>query len=161
MCWSTEKFLNRIPRIALKDIHVKKVMNFNPNTGKFVSFYAEHEYESGVVNKCVKIKPVERITSRFFIECGYHSYSCKCKFERIMSDRNYIYAYCKNNHKKIIGTCWDVETKTTGIGIETYYPICKPICLVDCIIPKGTIYYENEKGEIVSQRIIINGKEEI
>lgn len=32
---------------------------------------------------------------------------------------------------------------------------CKPV-LVECTIPKGSIYYENKDGEIVSNKIIIN-----
>ena len=93
--------------------------------GKILSYYNEFVYEVGAEYSATFGIRIKDF-GRIAIYEGLHSYSSDC---------------CLKIYKEGIYCDW------FGRG--------EPIVKVDCIIPKGAIYYENEKGEIVSNRLEI------
>ena len=143
MCWSINKIEcesnpEKYHKIAEEDITVYKFGVQNSNI--FLSIYQTNFwYEPNKSNKLIKLEWLE---FNQVIREGYHSYSGECKIDNIniVHDPNVfkIYSKDKKNNKYVINAY--VHEK---IGVF--------------IIPKGTEYYENEKGEIVSSTIIWTG----
>ena len=90
------------------------------------------------------------------IDIGLHSYSRECKIEKTQRKQtpqnttmNFLIVYPKNyNGSKLFG------------GTHTYsdsiiYSLRRIPVMVKAIIPKGTTYYENSRGEIVSEKLVI------
>lgn len=144
MCWITRKKENAIGRIAEKDINVYKIM-YEVKCNLY-SWYNNFPYEVNTTyiwNKKLKI-------SRFFdcwtIEKGFHSYSNE---STIISKEN----------NRAFGESFVVRSHNNNELCDSYF-VSTGYCLrnikkVECIIPKGAIYYENEGGEIVSNQIKI------
>lgn len=131
MCFNLD--IKSIPRIATKNIKVQKL--FIHIKDKFISPYMEFEYERGVVYKS-KLR-FNYTPYGLYIDKGLHSYtnetkitvvnhvdSCYCSLS--LNDMNYsLFAFDKNND----------------------------VCIRECIIPKGSIYFMNKEGEIVSNKL--------
>ena len=107
--------------------------------------YKEFVNEMVIINKHEELSYIKMGKGRYcerMINKGYHSYSGECKIDNIniVHDPKVfkIYSKDKKNNKYVINAY--VHEK---IGVF--------------IIPKGTEYYENEKGEIVSSTIIWTG----
>ena len=134
MCWVGEPF----EKVADRNIKVYKVVRPIPFTNKLL---AEAWYRRDTVyhpGKRYKLgKPLAyRLTNHFcecYIEEGFHSYSAEKTSIR-----------CSINDSVLR---LDSENK---IGFDVYF--YKPAILI-CVIPKGTTYYENKNGEIVSEEI--------
>ena len=75
MCWTGKRFFERMPRIALRDIEVYKVLG---KDGK--SPYQEYQYDFNKETKQVYLKTLKRVNGAIDIYKGYHSYSKKCRF---------------------------------------------------------------------------------
>lgn len=117
--------------------------------------------------------PVRRIA----IESIY-TYKVVYDYSEFLCDSlimGFVYEYYKlyTQNKAIMPLCrartnkWIIEegfhsyrtwlvAKKAFEGFSTDSSIRKKIKIVQCIIPKGTTFYINENGEIVSDRIIIN-----
>ena len=91
MCWTGKRFFERMPRIALRDIEVYKVLG---KDGK--SPYQEYQYDFNKETKQVYLKTLKRVNGAIDIYEGYHSYSKKCRFVKSFYD-NTTYTY---------GKCW-------------------------------------------------------
>lgn len=147
MCWKIEnhKYFNnpeKYHKISEEDIVVYK---FGwENDGKFFpSYYPEFGYEPNSINDKVSLKVIKegRVcigTYYNYIDEGYHSYSRECG---IINSFNDIGVYSKNDSEKNLD----------------YYDFDDPF-IGKFIIPKGSEYYENEDGEIVSSNIIWTGQ---
>ncbi len=124
-------FKSPVRRIAEQDITCYKVIFVAEN--KVISYYQEYEYEFEKLYT-TEISNVAENGYVFIIIQGFHSYEhCpKINSEGIESENGTVYKF------------YNMDT------IDT----------VRCIIPKGSEYYINENGEIVSNAIIImnNGR---
>lgn len=142
MCWlSTEK---RTYKVADEDIRTYKVMVQMPGVKIFDSLYNHKSYEVGQIYKTT-VNPVYNIENKYKtrIENGFHSYD-KSKTE-IKDDSNSWYINAKNREDYSLDIIWYPPS------LREY----KDIVAVECVIPKGSCYYENEDGEIVSNQIMV------
>lgn len=140
MCWTEKRFFERMPRIALRDIEVYKVLG---KDGK--SPYQEYQYDFNKETKQVYLKTLKRVNGAIDIYEGYHSYSKKCRFVKSFYD-NTTYTYITVFPKK------RKENPNTFISCLSYN---NNKVIYKAIIPKGTIYYQNRDGEYVSEKIIV------
>ena len=138
MCWRSK---NAVKQVAKEDIKTFKVgMKMGDNY--FKSYYFTHLYkplQKYETEMCV----LDTKEDGFAITHGFHSYDPE---------------FCKISLGKIvIGKCWDVfyVNKETMKLLNWYTDFLCKLLVAECIIPKGTTYYENEHGEIVSEAIII------
>lgn len=134
MCWRTKK--PAVLKMAEKDRAVFKVIQQIDE--RLSSYYKRFPYEIG---KLYETKIGDRKVKRgeLCIDEGFHSYSNKCKWEPLY---------------QIIDTIHKVTFGNFVLAIFDFSVLYKHV-RVSCIIPKGSLYYENEKGEIVSDKIII------
>ena len=134
MCWNTKN--PAVLKMAEKDRAVFKVVE--QIDGKLLSYFKSFPYEIGKLYE-TKIGDRKVICGRLCIEKGFHSYSNKCKWEPLY---------------QIIDTMHKVTFGNHSLAIFDFSVIYKHV-RVSCIIPKGSLYYENEYGEIVSNKIIL------
>lgn len=129
MCWICNNKPEQL--VAKEDITVYKVVQVYPN-GKILSYFHDFPYKLGeIYNTTIAVKHFKDYYNDFyFIEQGLHSY----------------------NYDLEIGIDpFIVTTTLTDSSGARYYGI--GIYGVLCIIPKGTEYYVNELGDVVSTRI--------
>lgn len=142
MCW-----VGKGPaKIAERDIVVYKLGYVIETTKEFRSLYQNYTYYPKELNKVVTLVPVIYTTEvsklhpseiRMIYE-GYHSYkSISLPFNELgTSFRNIL----------------------VGTIIKERISICNSYYIATFIIPKGSEYYENDRGAIVSSNIIYTGK---
>lgn len=143
MCWLTFDKKASARKIAEKDIIVYKIMY--ESHGNIYSWFKDFPYEAGVRYVWGKELKPSRIDDYWRIEKGFHSYNCKSTF--ILKENNSVF-----------GECWSVRDCKFYTRLNQYSlsrGSSREIKKITCIIPKGSIYYENEKGEVVSNQIII------
>lgn len=160
MCWigkTTDK------KIAKKNVLVYKIldrykygehdllspsMKFNNNIEPI-----DYVYKQGKINTAhIGPQPIKRhkkigSEDAIRIDKGIHCYSTKCTFEHSSDTaRNRIRVnLTKKQFIHEIGTLHFYEE-------DMYYD---PV-IVLCTIPKGTTYYQNNAGEIVTEKLITN-----
>lgn len=139
MCWKSKE--KKTPQIAGEDIFVYKVMLQNPDTGRYKSLYYGMRYEAGKVYRTC-IEPINTYRPLYIemeIDKGFHSYS----MDRTMAtkDKYQIVIYNMENNE-IVDSIFFSDN----------------LVIAKCIIPKGSKYYKNDLGEIVSDQIIITGE---
>lgn len=150
MCWFTYDKGRTIGIVAKNDIEVYKVMVMKPLEDEelFYSAYRDFPYKKGVLYKLgsqIKINILEEDSITYYrIFRGFHSYNSQstllCKeHDNIMES---LAVYSINKEK--------VDSYLENDGITSR--ILKKVL---CVIPKGSVYFENEFGEIVSDKIII------
>lgn len=135
MCWKSNK--QPIRNIAEKEIKVIKVFSRIDKDVLYSPIW-NFPYVFNTAMKNITVIPNSHFIGEkdgthiiiYMINEGYHSYSLSTQFSKY--ERVIII------HK---GLSWDCY----------FDNIC-----TECTIPAGTIYYENEHGEIVSETIIIN-----
>lgn len=127
MCWIGK--LDTTAKIAEKDIEVFKICR--PRTkNTCVSWFRNFRYKKGETYE----HPINIDETELFlnIDEGIHSYILNIDIER--SDDIYLSLTLDNKFICI-------------------YP--NDVCYVKCIIPKGSTYFINERGEVVSDAIKI------
>lgn len=139
MCWYSKK--KKAARIAVEDILVYKVMYRKPNNGRFRSLYRRMDYEPEKIY-WADVNPISIDSPLYLgmkIDKGFHSYS----MDKTMAtkDKYHIVIYNMENNEIV-----------DSIFFSDHLVIAK------CIIPKGSKYYKNDLGEIVSDQIIITGE---
>jgi hypothetical protein len=155
MCW-TGKVEHKY--VAKENIEVRKMLLKereelfdNPS---FVSPYQFMKYEIGI-GYVTKINPFHAFQqsdpSRITINEGLHCYSpSKCRFvkhENSQGETSVINVYLLCNFKNLA----EQVRNTICFPADGYrYPV-----VMKAIIPKGTTYYENDSGEIVSEKLIV------
>ena len=133
MCYVAKTKEEQIKRYAAYDMTVYKVCRYSDRG--LLSLFYNYLYESGQLNKSIQLQPIIRKSADWFIiNQGYHSFKEFLKKES--TPYNISYCYFK----------WQMFLIGMGEVIAEF------------IIPKGTIYYENNEGEIVSENIICTGK---
>lgn len=152
MCW-TGKVKHKY--VAKENIEVRKILlkerkEFFDNPS-FVSPYQFMKYEIGIgyvtkINPCHGFDDPSRIT----INEGLHCYSpSKCKFVNHKNSKG----------KTSVITVYLFDYK--NLAVQARNTVCFPAdiyrypVLMKAIIPKGTTYYENDSGEIVSEKLIV------
>lgn len=140
MCWIGKNAC----RIAERDIVVYKIGSISGNM--FISLYKNYIYKKGKINKDIVLVPdiryevngVFRIEDPLYaIYRGYHSYtSISMSYSDLGLDSRTIY----------------LGKFAEDIRLNNVYSIAT------FIIPKGSNYFENDRGEIVSSEIIYTGK---
>ena len=133
MCWIGKNN----PQIATEDIKVVKIFEYK--NGKILSPIILMEWKRGELVPRVKI-PDSSVLHLRNIDKGYHS--------------------CRD--LKIIHNCFNerISPYVRGAFVSPIYNVlimCKreKFIMLTCIIPKGTKYYENEYGEIVSEQLML------
>lgn len=131
MCWtSTEK---PVRQIAQKDVICYKILVLFRD-GRLVSPYFRYEY------KCHKIN--DEIALNIDTTYAFDKVFCVDLFKKInlYTCRQGYHSYSSlDDAKKVYNS--------------SFYE--NGVCVFKCIIPKGSVYYKNERGEIVSSNIII------
>lgn len=139
MCWVGKCYV----KIAKRDFYVYK-LGYVSDKG-FNSLYQDFIYIPGVLNETVKMRPLISNYSIYLllkeqygiIYEGYHSY------------RDIAMPYSD------LG----LHSRTIYLGkIAENIRLNNSYSIATFIIPKGSEYYENNNGEIVSSNIIYTGK---
>lgn len=134
MCWYSRK---PVLKIADVDIKVYKVMKCVYHS--LYSFYYLKHYELNKEYNLDKNIPLKYNSDGVGkIEEGFHSY---------------IEYECVEKHKSMNQPIYKIKINKF-ISYSTTVP--HAICIAECTIPKGSYYYINLMGEVVSNRIIIN-----
>lgn len=133
MCW-----IGRCDvKIAERDFYVYKLGRVSDKG--FNSLYQNFIYEPKEINKKVELNPIQvfEYGSAYVIYEGYHSYK---DIAMPYSDLHPYY-------------------RTIYLGkIVNYIRLNNIYSIATFLIPKGSKYYENDVGEIVSSSIIYTGK---
>lgn len=140
MCWVGKCYV----KIAKRDFYVYK-LGYVSDKG-FNSLYQDFIYIPGVLNETVKMSPIIphyysiyklRKEQYGIIYEGYHSYrDIAMPYSDLGLHSRTIY----------LGTIAENIRLNNSYSIATF------------IIPKGSEYYENNNGEVVSSNIIYTGK---
>jgi hypothetical protein len=139
MCW-VGVIDNR--KIATEDIKTKKIVDLFQ--GHYYGYYQEwFEYELGKEYE-TKINTI-RVTYDDYvrvIEAGFHSYAWDIEM------------------KSLCGGDVQVKSNRLNAGQTTFtnrghHVGDHKIAVMECTIPKGTVYWENRVGEIVSEKLIL------
>lgn len=144
MCWIGNKAHRKI---AKEDIKCKKIISLDFKANFYTPYYRMDDmvYELGKLYSCntLSIGAVDK-KGNIRISRGFHCYG------------KYV-AVCRPNALSEIGTQYDYLVHMIGKPYQGYWrnSTRKPI-LVECTIPSGSIYYENEDGEIVSDHLRID-----
>lgn len=139
MCWTGKCDV----KTAKNDIVVYKLGFITE--GGFLSLYLNYIYASKKINKEVKIKP---------LICGYNIYKPEKERHCVIYEGYHSYKEITMPYSELyIGFRMVYLGKTADrIGLFNRYYVAT------FIIPKGSEYYENEDGELVSSNIIYTGK---
>lgn len=141
MCWTGDN--TAVRKIAKRDFYVYKIGRVSDKG--FNSLYQNFIYIPGVLNEKVKIRPIihnfsiHKLLEEQYgvIYEGYHSYK----------DITMPYSGLRSYYRTIY-----LGKIAEDIRLNNIYSIAT------FIIPKGSEYYENRAGEIVSSSIIYTGK---
>ena len=150
MCWWSKR--KPVAKIAKRDIPVKKVI-YTDGTAYFNSFNYKTRKVIPKVEIVVKRTDYYLCKSTYKVESGYHSYSPRCVFTEI-SHNNPL----RLDPKQRIYVKYNHTDYPLDYLLELYYVPQKTfrrIKVQNFIIPKGTKYYINERGEYVSELIKI------
>ena len=137
MCWVTYEKKYKNFKIAEDDIPVFKVVRKH----FLLSYYTNYPY---ILNEVHTTEPIKTDHSLFYIgeewkiQKGFHSYSVGCTTKIVQGVHEWnIRVY-------------DSDKNTVLLD---YYEMSST-CKLECLIPKGTLYYVNEYGEYVSESIL-------
>ena len=152
MCWLTKIEENIHPKVAEEDIKTFKICKTGYAPDVVHSYYKVKEYTIGFTYRLnCKIEPwtarQDAGDKRFIlseIEYGFHSYNPN-KVKLLV-----------NHDLQTVRICL-IKNTTDSFSLNPldYFSLTPDLLRVECIIPKGTTYYENEKGEMVSESIKI------
>lgn len=135
MCWIGRKDTKQV---AKRDFYVYKVGLVRGNT--FISLFRKHIYRIKGSNPIIPLKPVEDNYEIIEIETGYHSY------------KEVAIEFCQNLYSR------DIYLGDAIMGFVDDLSLYSHLYLCTFIVPKGSEYYINTRGEIVSSNIIYTGK---
>lgn len=128
MCWKSYKHSDKKCHIAETDIKTFKILSLRKHT--LYAYYRNYNYTIGKINSVNSLELIEDTISE-----GFHSYDINNDYLSVLSG---IVVLGKNT------------------GLLDYYSYEYNIVKVECTIPKGSIYYRNFCGEIVSDKLIVD-----
>ena len=143
MCWYSKK--EPIKKVAENDVPCFKVVQLNDD-GSLVSVYFGKVYKPRRIYKHKNIIPkkiVYKSFNEYRIREGLHSYATDV--EIITGMQSFVMEYGL------------VKVGRIPLWFSNNYKFAK----VNCIIPMGAEYYENEQGEYVSTKLKVIGYEEL
>ena len=137
MCWvgkADDK------KITTEDIKTRKIVD--KFKGSYYGYYQEwFEYEIGKEYN-TKVTPRDGSKYGIVIEAGFHSYAWDIEMKQLCAG--------------------DIKVRSLRhLGGQTVYQNNgkyggdHKIAVMECTIPKGTAYWENQVGEIVSEKLIL------
>jgi hypothetical protein len=137
MCW-VGKVDDK--KIATEDIKTRKIVD--KFKGNYYGYYQEwFEYELGN-EYSTKVTPRDGSKYGIVIEAGFHSYAWDIEMKQLCAG--------------------DIKVRSLRhLGGQTVYQNNgkyggdHKIAVMECTIPKGTAYWENQVGEIVSEKLIL------
>lgn len=137
MCWSTTKRKHIRAHTADENVPIFKICNM-PSPLEICAYYMYTRYHLCTLYEIpeIEVERAERTDTGEFqyeIHKGFHSYSDECK-----AFYNLVY------------NCIIVMTPCTNV-----HYFSSDVVLVEGYIPKGSIYYKNSRGEIVSNKIVL------
>lgn len=137
MCWTAIEEKDRICRVAEDDIRIFKIVDKIGDSMVYTPYYWTLRETYGLDWEYYT-KMGERILNNggVIVDRGFHSYSRKKCF--VMEGMS-----CYNVFRKSGCELWDSFVFSTE----------GKTCVLWGIVPKGSRYYENADGEIVSERI--------
>ena len=139
MCW-TGKIEDR--KIATEDIKTKKIVDMFK--GEYYGYYQEwFEYELGKVYS-TSISPMKD-GNDCVISVGFHSFAWDIEMKKLYGGD------IKVKSNRPLGG----ETIFINHGKYGFTDKTRKIVVMECTIPKGTVYFEDEVGEIVSEKLIL------
>ena len=147
MCWITHKEELAIPKIAEDNIVCNKLVRMPSDFNIIISDIYQFGYKLNIVYSICGDLRVDKILEndkfRYCILKGFHSYSDKVTFKSSIDYWDCINVYFMGQPilKNFVNETWGC---TTMIG-----------AIASCIIPKGSTYFLNERGEYVSNNIKI------
>ena len=169
MCWYGRK---KNLKVAKKDIKVKKVLNKeflkkclvrDKSFTRIISPYQGSCYEVGETYE-EKINPYESVNVEIAIDRGLHCYSNKCP--HIIEDIGWRVSLivCRKpcikpgilkrilfgNKPDRFNSIGIFSSEEDSPAVDRY----RNLLLAQFIIPAGTRYYENDSGEIVTEKYI-------
>lgn len=149
MCWTFYDLSDKSPQKlrAAKDIRVFKIAFVDEDNTVVPYYYSDTSlvYEEGKTYHSPLDEPIYQLLNKkdpspyYIINHGLHSYNAE---------------KCKSVIKKTI-----VVIDNTGnfLGsFNTVHILNGKLAIMDCSIPKGSAYYENEYGELVSDALRID-----
>ena len=135
MCWIGRKDTKQV---AKRDFYVYKVGLVRGNT--FISLFRKHVYRIKGSNPIIPLKPVKDNYEIIEIEAGYHSY------------KEVAIEFCQDPYLRDIYLGDAIKGFVDDLRLYSHLYLCT------FIVPKGSEYYINNRGEIVSSNIIYTGK---
>lgn len=135
MCWSTNKHIKM--QIADKDISVFKIVTVE-NDNLIHSFYKNHYVYRLNEPSFEKIK----LDKDSCINIGLHCY--RRGNVHIKAQFNSVYVY----------TIIELGCNLHDVILDNFARLYPNLAVLDCIIPKGTTYVQNELDTIVSECLI-------
>lgn len=135
MCWIGRK---NTKQVAKRDFYVYKVGLVMGKT--FISLFQKYIYRIKRSNPIIPLKPVEDKNGITTIETGYHSY------------KEVAIEFCQNPNFR------DIYLGDAILGFVDDLKLYSHLYLGTFIVPKGSEYYINNRGEIVSSNIIYTNK---
>lgn len=148
MCWTSHNYKHPVKIIADEDIKVFKIVNRN-----LTSVYEDFQYEIEREYKLMEpiVLEIGSTAGMWLINKGFHSYC----FETV---KIYVDYYSNIfSHE----TIQEISIYTKFGRNDKFVGDIGKYIIAECIIPKGSTYYINEFGEIVSDKISITGIREI
>ena len=135
MCWIGRK---NNKQVAKRDFYVYKIGLVMGNT--FTSLFQKYIYRIKRSNLIIPLLFIEDDYEKIKIENGYHAY------------KEVAIEFCQNPYLR------DIYLGDVIKGFVDDLSLYSPLYLGTFIIPKGSKYYINNRGEIVSSNIIYTGK---
>ena len=143
MCWIG---YIKDKRVAEKDIHCKKIIAMRDDNTLSGWYMPQHSYTLGkTYQEDIRIIYPYLNSEKINIGRGLHCYSDVCKMVKYVTPYS-CYDYLIARLKKRSDVVYKKD--------EFLFRNAKPL-IVEVIIPKGTTYYENDLGEIVTEKFIL------
>ena len=136
MCWTSNNMA--IKKIAERDFYVYKIGKVIENN-IFISDIMGYGYVPKRLNRIVHLVPYSFYIDVYMIDGGYHSYKWVALEDTYPRER----CLCLGNYDP---------------ALKENLLLYKHCCIATFIVPKGSEYFENENGHIVSSEIIYTGK---
>ncbi len=152
MCWESKSKNRPTMRTARKDIKVIKFLERTQESDVFLPPYYTDvaTYKLGKVEESILDEPIDwrrtLINGRYNIERGLHSYSANvrvCAYNAHFNEREIVVYQPRSSSLRNFHSCLD------------YWFASDKLCLTLAVIPKGSHYYLNGKGEYVSDKLKI------
>lgn len=136
MCWISRK--EPKIKIAGEDIHVLKAcFVIDCPKSEIYSVYEKYPYTLGIETAPIPFDwdiTFAFVSNEYEIYRGYHSYNPQKVSIRWSADKRLL--EIKNDE-----------------GVLDHFIFNETLKIIECVIPRGSKYCENEQGEIVSERI--------